>query len=523
MSSIVVAHIKGYDPTPPYPAEKTLYFSDSPYITDNLATNAPPGATWGLAYVDRLMQPGLFERNCFESGTLGGEASLSFGTLDILNNDGVYDYLMDWGFDGRTIEIYYGSVAPGTVPSWTLVFSGTMIDPIFERDLIKFRLRDNQIDLDIPVCINQYGGSNVLPNGMDGTDDIAGQRKPKAYGKPRNVKPVLVNTSKLIYQCSDEPIATLWTTLKSLVYDSGAEIPRETPEYTSEADMMATAPTAGKVRIWLGGGSFRLGSAPMGEVTCTPTTDANDANLTAAKLFYKIATVSGGISPSAISSADLTALDVANSSPLALFFQDDTTIRDAFNKIARSVGAWWGFDKTSVLRIARLEVPSGTPEFTLTDSEMFKITKISTSEDIPYFQVNLGFDENFTIQTSGLAGSVDPIIKNRLGQQYLQIRKVSAGVKTKHLLSKELNLSTNIQNPTNAGIEANRILALYNVQRRTFEIHGFCDTEKLSKIDLGKVVQIQSSRFMLSNGKLFRILGYALDLRLKTFKLRCWG
>ncbi|WP_328716773.1 hypothetical protein VO226_16100 [Halomonas elongata] len=68
-----------------------------------------------------------------------------------------------------------------------------------------------------PHPMESYDGSNVLPDGLEGTeDDIAGEPKPQVWGEVRNATPVQVNTSKLIYQVSSLSDCTV-----TAVYDKG--------------------------------------------------------------------------------------------------------------------------------------------------------------------------------------------------------------------------------------------------------------------------------------------------------------
>jgi hypothetical protein len=50
---------------------------------------------------------------------------------------------------------------------------------------------------------NVYAGTG----GVDGGADLAGKRKPLCFGNPRNVSPVLLVPSLLIYQVHDGSVA----------------------------------------------------------------------------------------------------------------------------------------------------------------------------------------------------------------------------------------------------------------------------------------------------------------------------
>jgi hypothetical protein len=61
----------------------------------------------------------------------------------------------------------------------------------------------------VPLQTTKYAGSNVLPAGREGVEDLKGKPKPVCLGSVFNIAPPCVNTSKLIYQVNDGAVASI--------------------------------------------------------------------------------------------------------------------------------------------------------------------------------------------------------------------------------------------------------------------------------------------------------------------------
>lgn len=514
MATICLAHVKAWNPATS--SETTLYFSTAGYITGT--ANLPPGGTAHTYYEPRIQQPALMRRDCWQRGTTGGESSVGYGTLDLVNADGGLDYLLDWGLDGRRVTIIIGEVLPGGVPTWTVALTGTMAPPEITRNQVKLRLRDRQAELDKPVCANAYAGNNSLPNGLEGTaNDLKGKRKPRIYGRVCNISPPCVNTTRLIYQVNDGAILTV-----DAVYDRGATITKGA-DYTSQSDMETNVPAAGTYRVWPAGGYFRLGSVPAGQLTCDATQGATAAARTSAQIVNAIATGPGGLAVGDISSADISALDALQSAEIGLWFGDAATCRAALDLACNAVGAWWGFDRLGVLRIARFDAPSGQPVATLTEGEILRIERLNTDDGgVPAWKLTLSYKRNWVAQNSDIAGSVTADRRAVIAESWRKIETSDASVKTARPLAKEIEIQSDLIDATAAATEAARLFALYKVQRHRYEVRSALDASLISSIDLGAVVRLQQSRFGMGSGKDFRVIGISPDLRTRTAALTLW-
>lgn len=514
MSMIYLLHIKGYDPISL--TEKTLYFSSSMYITGS--SNLPPSGVAHTWYSPRIGETVRIERNAWSQGSIGGKSEIGFGVAELVNMDGALDYLKTWGFDGRTITAIVGEVNPGGVPVWTTAFTATMAAPVVELDRVLFYLRDRQLELDKPLCGTNYGGTNVLPNGRDGTaDDIGGQNIPVLMGYSTNISPVCVNTSRLIYQVNSGSIVTV-----DAAYDQVKALTKDA-DYADESDMQTNAPLAANYRVWPAGGCYRLGSALVGKHTCNATEGATAADRTAGQLFKRIALVAG-LTTGDISAADITAIDALQPAEVEIYRQDGTSCGDAMAEICNSIGAWSGFDRFGILRIKRLDAPVGSPVVTFTDANISEIETVRNGDnDIPVWKYFLQYQRNYTVQDSDIESSVTLARRGFISQSYRKKIAFDSAVKTKNKLAREVTETTSLTNATAAQTECTRRFNIFKVAREMFRVTAFVDNATLALVDIGTEIRIEFDRLGLDAGKNFIVLGVNTDVIAGEIQMIVWG
>ena len=518
MARIYLVHITVYDPA--LPGEKVLrYCSGRGFVTGTDAAKRPAGVAAHVAYTPRIKQPANLRRDCFAQGTTGGRSSVGYGEMVLTNNDGALDGYLDYGLDGRAIEIIVGDMAPWQLPTFTTVLKGTMEQPRVTNGEVAIRIRDRLAEFDKPLQPSKYAGSNSLPNGLEGVaGDIKGQPKPLAYGKVFNAPAPCCNTSRLIYQvgvCNSVDAG----------YDRAVALTKGA-DYTSQTDMETNAPVAGAFRAWPAGGHVRLGSSPAGQITFDLTQGAAAGNRTAAQLMQLIATGQAGIASGDVVAADVTALDTANSAECGLWAGEEMTCADAMDALANSVGAWWGFDRLGRLRMQRLELPGGTPVIELTAAEIVKLDRVETADQgrgVPAWRVNLGYKRFYATQDSDLDAAVSAARRAEVRQEYRRTVAEDSSVKTAHLLAQELSIDTQLIDAAAAGTEAARRLDIFKARRDRFELRAAISTAMAAALDLGVVVKVTHPRYGLAAGKLLRVLGLQTNLRTNLVDLTLWG
>lgn len=510
MSPIYVAELQGYDLAAA--AVKTYRYSTEPHVTG--ATDTPAHT----AFTPRIKQPAWAVRSAFSRGAVGGATELRWGELQLVNNDGGLDDLLNVAFAGHPVTVRLGEAGGAYPADWPIVLKGTIDQaPLTWGNLI-LRIADRTAELAKPLQTVLYAGNNSLPNGLEGTaDDLKGQPKPKGYGKVFNVSPPQVNTSRLIYEvgvCNSVDAG----------YTQGSALTKGA-DYSSQSDMETNAPAAGTFRAWPAGGYVRLGSTAS-DVTFDITFGASSADRTAAQIIKQVA-LGAGIASGDIMAADVTALDTANSAVLGIWLGNGETAAEAMDAAAQSVGAWWGFDRLGQLRMARLVAPSGTPVATLTADEILGLERVPLTGDnggIPPWRVSIGYAKNNTVQTSGLASGVSAARAAWLVQEYRTATAEDSAIKTdKWLTSKPLEINALFTAEADASAEAARLLALHGTRRDRLSVRAAVSQALASAVDLGNVVMVQHSRFGLSTGKLFCVIGIEPDLKRGEIVLDLWG
>lgn len=494
-------------------AEQTFYFADARFTTQPTDTPA------NVSFDESLSDPGSVTITVFGDGRTGGGTKLSLGEIKLKNPDGQYDGWLDYGFDGRRVVIRRG--IPGAYPAdFETVFTGTIRGrPTVNTNEVVLSLLDKQHIFDRPLLVNRYGGTNVLPNGIDGTaDDRAGQAKPRLLGRVFNEAPPCVNTSKLVFQISDGPITSV-----EGVYDRGEPLVFGVDRANSGA-LLSTAPAAGSYDTCLAEGLFRLGADPEGEVTFGATQGAAATDRTAAQLLVTLA-LEAGVLAGEIADADAT--DLASDAPAVLGLwvsNDGDTFAKVMDRIAESVGGFYGFDPAGVLRMGRLVEPAGDPVLSLEEFDILSIERRPARDgDLPTWAYTVRHSRVGTVQTSDLAPAVDPARRAFLGAEYRAQRAEVASVKAKYLLAAEGSVDTALTEATDGANEASRRQALHGVARDFYDVTVKAEVLIGIVLRLTSIVEIIHRRFGLSDGRLFVLLGIRLELARNRVTLTLWG
>jgi hypothetical protein len=160
------------------------------------------------------------ETSLFASGTTGGGSAVGAGDIELINDKAALDPLLDWDWAGHPVRVWSLPTAGSPFSAATLIFRGSIVQPEFGLDRVRFTLRDRTADLEVPVCPNRFKGDNVPPHGDEGGPELTDVVKPRALGVCRNVTPKLVNEQLLIRKVSDGPAVI------TMVYDSGLSMDR---------------------------------------------------------------------------------------------------------------------------------------------------------------------------------------------------------------------------------------------------------------------------------------------------------
>jgi N-acetylneuraminic acid mutarotase len=212
-------------------------------------------------------------------------------------------------------------------------------------------------------------------------------------------------------------------------------------------------------------------------------------------------------------------IDLDKAAPYTVGFYTggaDMTYAAVLDVLCACVGAWWGFDNHGIFWCRQLTIPVAAEAImTLTPTENVQIDRIATADSdkgVPVWRVSVDYSKNWTVQTSGLAGSVagneltftpdDPAQlttdrKNMLAMEYIRTKAENSTIQTLHKLAPELVITTTLNAQADANTEAARILAMRSVRRDRLNVQlpisalqypggGYWDNEAISQLSFGR-------------------------------------
>lgn len=494
-------------------------------------------------YEPRVTQSPDLGRFLLAPGTTTGANKATGGEITLGNDDGALDTLRDYGLAGQKVTIFIGYQNLG-YKSFAKLAVGKIQQALFElsvggvgsaSDIVILQLRDRSTDFGLPLQASKYAGTNVLPDGLEGVDDIKGKPKPLVWGAVLNVTPAFVNTSRLIYQVNNGEVNDI-----PAVYDAGAVLTRGS-DYSSQSDMETNAPSAGDYRAWPGGGYFRLGSNPTGVLTADVTQGNSATDRSAAQIANLIATGPGGLVSADIAAADIVALDALNGAEVGIYIDSETTIQAALDAVLGSIGANGGFDRFDILRMRRLNFPvnEGAPvtlrapdDEHLMDADDLPIQAIrflptnDPDKGLPTYLVTLNYQKNYTVeQGNGLSGTAlaDPTRVAFLANETRTVMAKAPWVQTANPLAVQKTVETLLVDATDAQDECSRQLSLYAGRRDFVEIDTPLTVQAISLLDIGDTIVVALSRYGYDEGLPMIVTGMDYNTSSDILTLQCWG
>jgi hypothetical protein len=207
---VLLAEIEFAYETAAGPATGTIYLSDGKYRTKE---GESPSRT---RYRDVIAAAPTFAR-AINLEKLGGQWTMSEGSLRLDNPEGAMDWLFDLIMDGREVRLYAGRGGDNPWPraDFRLVNVATVVSVSSDETATTITLRDKNYPLDRSVIGDPIASG---PN--------AGKPKPVIAGSVYNVDltPYLLDATALTYSIGTDPV-TYPTLLSSIsVYDVGISL-----------------------------------------------------------------------------------------------------------------------------------------------------------------------------------------------------------------------------------------------------------------------------------------------------------
>lgn len=456
-----------------------FYFSSVAYNSSNI--NYLPIVNGGL--------------NFSESLSTEGAVSSSFGSLELINTDGIYDSYLNYVWKRRPIQIYLGD------PSWprtdfVLIFDGLIEDltSTDEKSLV-ISIFDKLQKLNDNVIVTE---TTELPVGY--SQNLATTENkilPLLFGECFNVQPLFVHNGSAI------PPSTVSTGKVYMYHNGPSNGLIEVRDNGAPIDVLEDRAK----------GTFSLVSeGNLGTITCSAQGNASnytaegESNNTIPELIKTIVTTYA--TPNTrFGLSDIDFTDFDNTSKVGVFLKDRANILQVCSELAQSVNAGLvcpsisidvsGNVSASKLKLVELKIPAGTPKHKFTDADMVQGSLVISQTFPVRTSIKLSYCKNYTVQTT-VASNLNPAVGFLEEYSYVE-KKAETSIQTLYK-----DTGTAIEEPTllleeaAAELEAEKRLLLWSVQRflvtaKYFPEHIF--------VQLGEIVTIKSSRFNLSTPK----------------------
>ena len=477
-----------------------LYVSNAPgYAT------RPDDSLRSQPFAGRL-EKFSFQRSILQNNI--GEFTTGAGQLVIKNTDAFYDELSQvYTIDGRPITIYIGRsdgafddavlVARLTARGWLIAAGGITID-----------LVDFSYKLEVPLQPNVYGGTG----GQDGGPDLAGKRKPLALGTLSNITPVVLVTSLLIYQVHDGSVQSI-----DVVYDGAAAL-TNAGNVASYAALVAASVTAGTFVTCVALGLFKLGQAPAQQVTADVHGENTSGfkSTTADIVRWAIATRSVLMDPEDLAVSSFDDVNATQPAPVGFYHgpDDELTVAAFCQKMMGGIGGWCGHRLDGTFEVRIFQAPSGDPvaSFTRDDMLLPDIEKepLPDAYNPPPYRWRVPYQRNWTVQTSGLLGTVSADRRAYVAEPYRLAEVATPSIQADHPFAHDRDpVEAYFANQADAQAEAQRLTELFKVTRSLYRQRV---PRRGLRRDMGDVIKNTHPRHDLSFGRLMTLVEVNIDI-----------
>lgn len=440
-----------------------------------------------------------------------GEFSETWGELELINAEADYDsYIGDYAIDGRRVLIKMGR--PGDpYADFVTLFDGSAQTWTIDEDAVRVRLRDNAFKLEVPAQPNVYAGTGDL----EGGGDLAGKRKPRAFGRLSNVTPALVIPGEVLYQANDGPVQAV-----SAVYDSGVAL-TFSADYATAALLRAATLVEGAYATCLAAGLIRLGGAAFGQVTCDlqgDKTGGTYVETTAGIVRRIVATATEVADPGRLLAFTFDDLDAAQPAAVGYYLDPQSTLTaaEAVAQLMGGIGGWAGFTPAGLLEVRRFDAPVAIAAAYYTKQDLVDIARLALPEGIdpPPWRFRVAYNRNWTVQTdlAGVVAETDPDRVAYLAQPYeLAVSAEADGmaIAADHPLAADPEpVEAFFATEAAALAEAGRLLDLYGSAR---SLYRFRVKHRQFAHEIGQVINLDYPRWGLDGGRYLRIVALTDD------------
>jgi len=438
---------------------------------------------------------------------------------------------------------------------WSVVKTEAELDALRRRALTAKELADGNLkacwrfeegtgttiaDASTSPANGTASGCTWYPS-LGGGEALAGQSRPALWGNAWNMAPAPVYPVTQIYECAAHQVYSV-----ASVAEGGLSLGAVGTAYTDLLTFLAGSTTAGSWDscITATGAWIRLGSMPSLPVTWTGEGETDGVNRwrTVGQIVRRIVTTRGRdplTDPADLDTASFTALDTAQPDDVGLWSAAgaERTVREALEALLGSAGAVaFATRGGGLLRVLRLEAPSGTPDWELDERQIVAIEPVPL--ELPVWEVELKWRPNHRpLSTSEMAGAIIGTASEALlSRPFRSNRYTAPAVLTRHPRARSLTVETLFYSSVTTtassslgGAEGARLLALYGAERHAYRLTipadipaDRYDVVRVSFRDLDGHGR-QRARLGLGTGTDFRILGLTVSAADGVQTLTVWG
>lgn len=496
---ILLAELQPYDVNAA--ATTTVYMASEYYITE------PSDSPANQLYYGVIEGDVFFQREMFAGDKAGGATSVDRGLLTIINTkepggSSRFDAWLDpdqYTWEGRTATLYL--IEKGAAHSTkTQIYSGKLSGIDYQKNRIMFKLKSNAYLLDTLLQNNRFAGTG----GDEGGSELTGLPKPVCFGRCRNVEPVTLDASNLVYQLHDGEIQEI-----EAVRDKGVALTLDATVGTGGdvgdyATLAAASIGSGKYATCLAEGLIATGSIPTGRITVDVkgSTLGGTYSATAGDIMAYVVQTYTNLS--SIDSAALAALDTAFPYDMGYYNSiQDVNVLDVLDVLKDSYGGWYGINRAGAFDAGLFTVPA-TAALDIAESDIEDDSMTREPVMQVAYRVKVNYRKNWAVQTGDeLAGSVGESDRALYSKEYLGTTAEDTGTLTKYPEAVEYVMDTALYDSAGAAALASRDLTLRKQRRSRFTM-----TTNIAplQVTVNDTVNITHSRFGLSGGQDFVVL-----------------
>lgn len=448
-------------------SETVRYLSDRGYVTSSTDT---PSNTSYRALISGGVR--LTERLGIDSS-----ASLSWGEIELLNQDGILDSWLNDVWENRNVSVYFGD-SKWARSDFRLIFKGLLAGISSQsRNTLNLFLRDSLQRLNTPVTDVKLGGSSTNKDKLI----------PLTFGECHNVSPLLIDSTLHDYQVHQGAIEDIIE-----VRDNGAPI---------------------TVTKTLSTGKFRLSNSPVGTITCSvqgdkPSTYSNLIADNIKAIVKNYGTTANRLTDSDIDLTNFSSFNSANTAPIGVYMSDRENVLDVCQKLANSVGAQVAMSRVGKLQLKRIDFPVSSTSFDIKPKHIIEKSLAIDSREAVTSAVKIGYCKNWTVENN-LQTVIPEDHKSMYSEEWLSATVSNSGVATKYkTLVEPTQKDTYLLTTSDATAEATRAMAVTSTQRTIYKFTGFTD---LFQLELGQGVTLTADRFGLQSGVSGVVVGLEPD------------